>query len=574
MESPLTLFLDAWRYRKWYGIVVALLIAVGTAVYAWRLPPVYQSKATVLIEEQQIPPEFVRSTVTGAAEQHIQLITQQILSRSKLLETIEKFDLYPDIRKTASKEALVDLMRKSIKIETISAQVKDKRRNQEGLTIAFNISYEGRNPQTVFKVAGSLTSVFLEQNLKYREAQVQTTTRFLEAELDQLRGRLAELGGQLSAYKLKHEGTLPEYYQYNFQQVQTLENELKQLENAERSAENQKVYLEGLLATTGAVKDGDKDKGQITSPAARLQQVRDQLASLQAKYSTGHPDIQRLLREKESLEKALKDQPAGAGKQQKLVQLRARLLQLQSQYGEAHPEVRQLKGEIDKMQSEAEAPDPMQYDLDLANPAQLNLLTQVQAINNQLISLRQQRQNVKEKLALVRSRLEQIPKVEQDYLALQRDYQNTQAKYQEVNNKLMEARISEGMEEHQKGERFTLIDPASYPEEPIRPKRGMIMLAGVMLGLMAGLGLMVGLERLDPAVKTVEELASITAMPPLGIVGWIETAQDRTQKQRRRLLIAAAGGFAVLVGILLVHFLYRDVTLLLDEMWRRTRKLI
>lgn len=564
--------LDAWTYRKKYFILLFLGISLVTAVIAWKLPPVYQSKALVLIEEQQIPPEFVRSTVTGAAEQHIQLITQQILSRSKLLETIEKFNLFPEQRGKATKESLVDQLRKAIKIETISAQVKDKRKSQEGLTIAFSISFEGRDPQTVYKVAGSLTSVFLEQNLKYREAQVQTTTRFLEAELDQLRGRLAELGGQLSAYKSKHEGTLPEYQQFTFSQVQSLENELKQLENAERSAENQKVYLEGLLATTGATKEGDK--AQVASPTVRLQQIRDQLASLQAKYSAEHPDIQRLQREKESLEKSLKNQPAGSGKQQKLMQLRAKLLQLQSQYGEAHPEVRQLRGEIDRLASEAAAPNPQQYDLDLANPAQVNLLTQVQAVNNQLISLRQQRQNVKEKLALFRSRLELIPKVEQEYLALQRDYQNTQAKYQEVNNKLMEARISEGMEEHQKGERFTLIDPASYPEEPIRPKRVMILLGGVILGLMVGVGAMVGLEMLDPSVKSMAELADITEMPPLGFIGVIETEQDRARKQRRRLIIAAAGGFAVIVGILLVHFLYRDVSLLLDEMWRRTRKLI
>ncbi len=571
MDSPLTLFLDAWRYRKWYFIILALVIGVGTAVYAWRLPPVYQSRATVLIEEQQIPPEFVRSTVTGAAEQHIQLITQQILSRSKLLETIEKFDLYPDIRGKASKESLVEMMRKSIKIETISAQVKDKRRS-EGVTIAFSISFEGRDPRTVYKVAGSLTSVFLEQNLKYREEQVQTTTRFLEAELGQLRNRLSELGFQIAAYKEKHEGTLPEYHQFNFSQMQSLENELKQLEIAERSAENQKIYLESLLSTTGAAREGDKDKGLSASPTMRLQQVKEQLLALKARYAEEHPDIQRLKREKEFLEKALKDPAASSGKQQRLVQLRAKLLQLQSQYGDAHPEVRQLKAEIDRLQGEAGTPE--QYDLDLANPAQLNLLTQIQAITNQLSTLRQQRQTVKEKLALVRSRLEQIPKVEQEYLALQRDYQNTQAKYQEVNNKLMEAKISEGMEEHQKGQRFTLIDPASYPEEPIRPKRSMIILSGVIVGLMAGVGVMLGLELMDPSVKTVEELATITGMPPLGLIGMIESTQDLAAKKRRRLIVAAAGGVVVIVGILLVHFLYRDVSLLLDEMWRRTRKLI
>ena len=101
----------------------------------------------------------------------------------------------------------------------------------------------------------------------------------------------------------------------------------------------------------------------------------------------------------------------------------------------------------------------------------MNMVTQVQQLTNQINSLKQLRQKQQEKLAMFRQRLEETPKIEQEYLALQRDYQNAHAKYQEVMNKLLEARISEGMEQHQKGEKFTLVDPASFPEEPVKPKK-------------------------------------------------------------------------------------------------------
>ena len=223
----------AWRFRKRYFILPALIIPVLGVMVAYKLPSVNQSKSTILIEEQQIPPDFVRSTVTGYAEQHVQILTQQILSRTKLWEIVEQFNLYAAERQKESKEAILEQMRKDIKFEAISAEVSDgkKGRSQRGggITIAFSIAYQGIDPGMVQKVTSTLTSLYLEQNLKYREAQAQTTTKFLEAELSDLRGKIESLGGKISTFKEKNPGTLPEMAQFNQTQAVSLENELKQL---------------------------------------------------------------------------------------------------------------------------------------------------------------------------------------------------------------------------------------------------------------------------------------------------------------------------------------------------------
>ena len=90
-----------------------------------------------------------------------------------------------------------------------------------------------------------------------------------------------------------------------------------------------------------------------------------------------------------------------------------------------------------------------------------------------------------------------------------RDYQNAQDKYREVMNKLMEARISEGMEQHQKGEKYTLIDPANLPEEPVKPNKKMILLAGLFLGLGGGVALMLGRENLDTSIKSAGRVSRV-----------------------------------------------------------------
>ena len=86
------------KNRKKHFILAALVVFVSASAIAVLLPPVYQSSSTILIEDQQIPPDFVRSTVTGFADQRIQSLTQQILSRTKLWEIIQQFNLYPELR--------------------------------------------------------------------------------------------------------------------------------------------------------------------------------------------------------------------------------------------------------------------------------------------------------------------------------------------------------------------------------------------------------------------------------------------------------------------------------------------
>jgi uncharacterized protein involved in exopolysaccharide biosynthesis len=575
-QNPFS-YLQAWRYRKIYFFLTALLLALIITIYTLRLPAVYESKSIILIEQQQIPQEYVRSIVTGYADEHIQLLTQQILSRPKLQEIINQFNLYAGMRKTSTTDEILGKMRKDIKFQAISAEMSDKNRKgpQSDVTIAFSIAYQGGNPATVQKVAGTLASLYLEQNLKFREAKAQTTTKFLQSELTGLQDRLHNLGEKISAFKASHEGILPELQQFNLGQADRLETEIKQLDNSIRSAENQKIYLEGILGTVDSRSPATAEgKDRRPSPQERLRLLDEQLTELRSKFSEGHPDIQKALREKAQVEKLLKQQAnANPQHRQKLFRLQVELAQKQGTYSDQHPEVQKIKNEIAQLKSESGKPNPLLTDIDLANPATVNLITQLQTTTNQIDSLKKDRQNLQEKLKLYRHRLETGPQVEQEYLALQRDYQNTQTKYQEVMNKLQSARISEGMEEHQKGETFTLIDPASYPEKPIKPKRQLIIMAGVIMSLVAGLVVMMAKEMLDHSIKTPAELAWFTEMPPLGIIPHIATPFDAAQKRKRRRRLILAICCSVPLGILAVHFFFMDLWIVMGKLLRFSHKI-
>jgi uncharacterized protein involved in exopolysaccharide biosynthesis len=577
--------LEYWavlKTRKNYFIYPALAVFLVALAVAFLLPSIYQSSSTILIEEQQIPAEFVRSTVTGFADQRIQSLTQQILSRTKLWEIIQQFNLYPELREKWTREEILEKMRDNIKLDTISAEVADKPKSRTAaaalrtaaLTIAFSISYRGKNPDTVLKVAGTLASLYLEQNLKLREAQAKTTTQFLEAELKVLQDRLGVLGEQITKFKKEHEGITPELYQFNLTQAERLETDIKQLDNNIRATEDRKIYLEGQLAT---VKPDTPIMGatgeRVMDPQTRLRALEVLLADLQSKFSDDHPDIRKTRRERAELEK-LAGQKGGSGslRRQKLTQLKAELAQKQGKYSDEHPEVKKLKNEIALLEKAKEAAAPEKPVTDAENPAYINLTTQIQATANEIASLQRQRGALKEKVQMYHQRLEETPKLEQEYLALQRDYNNAHTKYQEVLNKIMEARISEGMEEHQKGEKFTIVDPASFPEKPVSPKRWLIALAGLIMSLGGGLGSVALAEHLDHSVKSEDELARLTGLPVLGRIARIWTREDATRARRRRKLIWAVTGFSLITALFLFHFLYMDLWVLTARLLRLASK--
>jgi uncharacterized protein involved in exopolysaccharide biosynthesis len=579
-ETPdISQYIGILKNRKKCLVIPALVVLVIAVLVAVLLPSIYESSSTILIEEQQIPQEFVKSTVTGFADQRIQSLTQQILSRVKLWEIIQQFNLYPELRGKLTREEIIEKMRDNIKLDTISAEIADKKGGRRptqtaAVTIAFSIAYRGKNPGTVQKVSGTLASLYLEQNLKTREAQAQSTTQFLEAELKQLQERIKALGEKITAFKGQHEGLLPEQQEFNRQQAARLEMDIKQLDSAMRSAEDRKIYIEGQLATVKPDTPLIGATGErVMAPADRLKALEVAMADLQSKFSDDHPDVRKVRREIAELKKMV-GQPGGSAstRRQKLTQLRAELAQTQGKYSDQHPEVKKLKNEIARLEQAPETVSPSKPVSEPENPAYISLTTQVKAAEADIASLRSQQAGLKDKLQMYRQRLEEAPKVEQEYLALTRDYQNASSKHQEVMNKILEARISEGMEEHQKGEKFTLIDPASFPEKPVSPKRWLIFLAGFIMSFGAGFGTVALAEALDHSIKSSDELARLTGLPVLGSIIRIQTSEDITRARRKRKLIWAVTGLSLFMGLALFHFFYMDLWILTAKLLRLADK--
>lgn len=249
-EMSLDDYVGILKRRKWSLILPMVIVCLLAAAVALILPPVYKSTATILIEEQEIPSEYVKATVTSYAEQRLQSINQRVMSSNRLLEIINRFDLYADMRDRWTTEEIVANMREDTKLEPISAEVVDRRSGRPAeATIAFTLSYEGKAaPQKVQQVANVLTSLILDENLQVRARQTRETSEFLEGEMNRVKVALDDLEGRISTFKEKNINALPELLQVNSQSLNNTERNTELLQEQLRSQKEREGYLQTQLA--------------------------------------------------------------------------------------------------------------------------------------------------------------------------------------------------------------------------------------------------------------------------------------------------------------------------------------
>jgi len=254
--------------------------------------------------------------------------------------------------------------------------------------------------------------------------------------------------------------------------------------------------------------------------------------------------------------------------QKKLEELETHLAKLRSQYTETYPDVVSLKAEISELRRKiAEKPVSSSNGTEyIDNPTYVNLKGQLSSIDSEINSLQRQIAEYSKKAEDYRKRIETSLRVEEEYKSLIMTRDNIQAKYSDLMHKLMEAKVSFGLEEEQKGERFTLIDAANYPEAPYKPNRLMIIMLGFVAGITLGTGMVALQEYGDHSIRDVDMLAQTTGFPVLGSIPVVVTKEDiaRNKKQRMIILLVIIIGIVCALGAL-NYFFSAEVSQLLDK---------
>ena len=571
MEEQTKDLRDYWlffqRRKKQIVLIMAVLLTISLVV-AFSLPPTYRSTATILIEEQEIPPELVRSTITSYADQRIQVISQQVMTRANLMQVVEKYNLYPSKRKHETTEEILGRIRKDIKLDMVSADVIDRRSGSKTTaTIAFTLAYDSETAESAQKVASELTSLYLNENLKTRQQKSAETSSFLTEEASRLSAHISEIETKVAAFKAKNQGRLPELMQLNMQLRDRTDSEIMETERQINLLEERKIYLESQLTQIKPNSPIVSASGErILGSDERLKALEAQYTSLSGIYSTDHPDVIKMRREIVALQKATGETPDTQEQSKQLTFLRSELALANEKYSDNHPDVIKLKKAVAALENSIKTSPVRSEPQRLRkpeNPMFIALQTQLEVLLSETNSMRNKRNELKSKMASYEARVEQTPQVEREYLDLGRDHENSVRRYQELKAKQSEAQVAQELEKDSKGERFSLIDPPQLPEKPNSPNRPAILLLGMILSMGGGVAYAGVLESLDSSIKSSKELVAVLKAPLLSVIPYIENAQDRGRKRKGRGIVVFAIIAIILTASLLMHFFWIP----LDVLW-------
>jgi uncharacterized protein involved in exopolysaccharide biosynthesis len=562
------IFRRYWRQR-WVMLWVGLGIMVGSITFALVLPPTYTSGATILIEQQEIPQDLVRSAVTSFADQRVQVISQRVMTTQNLLSLIDRYNLYPEIRLSKPREVLLQAMRNDIAMRMISADVIDPRSGRPTqATIAFSVNYQSHSPELAVKVANDLTSLYLNENLTSRTQMAEQTSEFFSEEAKRQQDRIDELDKKLSEFKQKNEDRMPDMQLLNTQVSDRTETELRDAENRIAAIDSQRVLLQAQLSQINPTLQVYSDTGQrVMNPEDRLKALKSQLAGYKARYAPNHPDIVSTQREVDGLEKQVKADDGTSDLARQLDDAKAQLARAREKYAPEHPDVVRLAHQVEVLEKAvAAAPATNTLGSERAhadNPPYLQVKGQLDALDVEHESAVKKRDDLRAKLDDYERRLAQEPAVERQFREMARDLDAAQLKYQEILSKQTEVQVSQNLETEHKGERFTMIEPPLPPEKPISPNRFLIMMMGFALSLAGALGAATLRDNLDVSIRGSQDIRDLLSVPPLAAVPVILT-QAEQRRHKRMVRYSWQGAIVSLMALAaVVHFLVRP----LDVVW-------
>jgi succinoglycan biosynthesis transport protein ExoP len=485
-------YLGIIRRRKAWILLTALSVFVCTAVMAHRLPNIYRSETVILVDAEQVSSAYVASTVSSTIQDRLGTIQLQVMSPAHLKKMVDKLGLYPSLRGRVSDARLARKIEKATAIEVVNPGA--------GRLSSFKIAFQDESPVVAARVANELAGTFIKENLRARQEQFEGTAEFLDNELQDTKKQLEAKEGELSAVKSTFVADLPEAKQYHVEALAGLRMQMTASQDRIERAQQDKVVIQSMMSSATTTVDLDTDGA---GPAASPYQIQIQ-------------------------------------------KMETHLAELKGRYGSNFPDVRKTQADLDRLKKQAaveEAQNPPPPAAEPTPPKKNPVLeAQLQKLDQEIGDQTKLQADLQRQTDFHVSKLEQAPAFEQKIADLTRDYESLKTHYQTLLDKKLAAQMSTELEERQKGERFTILDPATVPDQPSGPNRMLITFAGLLGGVFGGFGLAMLLEMTDASVRTESKATKLLGSPVLAGIPQVYSA---SQLRNRKLRFASAAILAV-----------------------------
>jgi polysaccharide chain length determinant protein (PEP-CTERM system associated) len=479
-------YLAIARRRWWIILVPAVVFAIGAYTISLFLASRYTSQTVVLVEEPAVPESLVKPVIGGDANQRLATMQEQILSRTRLQQIIEKFGLYKEEAGRVSIEDMVARLRKSITVSPVRAMAETRASGLPG----FTVNVVANQAYIAQQICTEITSFFMQQNVLLRERRAEDTTQFITKQLADSKRKLDEQDSKLADFQRRYMGELPDQMQTNFSLLSGLSTQLEATSQTLNRAQQDKMFVQNVLdqqplvRTVLSAAPADPDILQ-----KQLESLQSRLAALQPQYTDAHPDVRRLKKDIVQVQRKIEEESANRSSQASVV-----------------PEKEIVVAETPRVQQ---------------------LRAQLYQINRTIEEKTAEQSRVQQEISKLQSKLQLTPAIAQEYKALTRDYQTAVNVYNDLLKKQSDSEMATDLERRQQGEQFRVLDPPSLPQKPTYPNRPVFGVGGFMGGLAFGLAIVFALEAQDTTLHTERDVERVLKLPALAMIPLLQMPSGR-----------------------------------------------
>ncbi|WP_205481744.1 GumC family protein [Sphingomonas arenae] len=258
-----------WQ-RKLIIILSFLALSLVAVIAAYSLPTIYRSKATLLVQSQELPSDIVDAPATEIIDRRIARIRERVLSRGDLIGLIEQYDLYSEERRSQPMSVIVDKMREATTVGALEG-AKNEGGDKGSNTIAFNMAFDYPDPGKAQAVLQSFVTRFLQMDTADIEDQASLTVRFLQDQAGKLQAEITQIENQITALKAANGATLTGGGMPMMMDTGSYTSQITALE-----AQNRQLMAQAR---------------RPASANPMLVEAEAALAAAQARYSDSHPDV-------------------------------------------------------------------------------------------------------------------------------------------------------------------------------------------------------------------------------------------------------------------------------------------
>ncbi len=475
----------AWRYR-WSAVLFSWLVCGMGWLVVYSIPNTYEASARLYVDADVVLTPLLRGlAVDSASAAQLDVLQRTLLSRPNLEKLISKTDLELDLQGASDREALVAQLATDIRITPQTRNL-------------FTIAYRSTVPKLAYEVVRTMLTTFVESKTGNNRNDLESAGKFLGVQIALYERQLQEAERKRAEFRVKYIDILPSG-DGGISRLEAQQSNVRALQGQLLDAVARRGSLAHELSVTPQLVVTETDgggPGGVTG-AFRLRDAERTLQELRLRYTEQHPDVVA----QRDLVAAIKS------------------------------------GSMASSEPSAPSRDNLR-NRSVPNPVFEQM--KVRNLENDSVIASLQRQMLD--ATRERDRLEEIargaPQLQADYANVNRDYEVLRKNYDDLLVRRESMRISSAAEADGDKVKVQVIDPPQVPQNPVAPRRVVLMSAVLAAGLGAGVGLALLLVQMDQSFHTVEDLRDM-GFP---VVGGVSLIGDAVPLARR---IMTVGVFAI-----------------------------